>query len=232
MSKGEKDQSNRVYLSIVQGSLRQQVQEGNPDAVKRDWETGGEKGTKWEIPYKAWFGKITDITFYEGESSGRKFVNLNLVFDETEDGKTPVISTGLSTRYAQDILKKLPSIDFREEVRIRPFAFTPEGEDKNITGVEITQRDGAGNFTEKISSFFHKKNKEGKWESVNGYPLPEGDTSEYTSDDWQIYYKQCLRFLVQYAKQNICPKFQGPQPIPKSYEEEHANDINPEDVPF
>jgi hypothetical protein len=73
MSKPEHDTSNKLYLSIVQGSLKQSVPEGTPGAVRREWEAGGEKGVKFEIPYKAYTGRITNVYFYDGESNGRKF---------------------------------------------------------------------------------------------------------------------------------------------------------------
>lgn len=249
MSNLETGQNNNVYLSIVQGSLRQTVPEGTKDAVRREWEAGGDKGVKHELVFNAVTGKIVGVSFFEGESGGRKFQNLNIRLDENESGKSPVISTGVGTRYAQDILKKLPNVDFDEEVRIRPYSFIPEGEDKAVTGVEITQRNAvSGNFENKITGFFHKKNAKGKWDAINGFPIPEGKTDEYTSDDWDIFYKQARRFLVNYTKENICPKFER-QPIPKSYEEEQARrgvpekgleeaadaveeGIDPADIPF
>jgi hypothetical protein len=207
MSKTETSSSNKQYLSIVQGSLRQSVTEGTPEAVRREWEAGGDKGVKHEIVFKAITGIITDVNFYDGESNGRKFTNLNIVLDENENGKKPVISVGVSTRYASDILKKLPGVNFDEEVRIRPYAFIPEGEDKTVTGVEITQKDRSGNFTRKVDSFFHSKAGDGKTLIKNGFPKPEGDTRDYTSDDWQAFYVQVRRFLVNYTKENICPRF-------------------------
>jgi len=111
MSKTETGSTNKQYLSIVQGSLRQSVPEGTPDAVRREWEAGGDKGVKHEIVFKAITGIITDVNFFDGESNGRKFTNLNIVLDENESGKKPVISVGIGTRYASDILKKLPNVN-------------------------------------------------------------------------------------------------------------------------
>lgn len=215
--------SNKVFLSIVQGSLRQSVTEGTPNAVKRDWEAGGEKGTKWEIPFRAISGNITDIQFYEGESNGRKFKTLNIVLDETPEGKIPVITTGLSTRYATDLLKKLPSIDLKGEVRFRPFSFIPDGEEKEVIGMEVMQRDPVtGNFEKKIYSHFHKKDGD-KWTSINGYPIPEEGLD---SDGWKIFYMQATRFMSSYIQNNVLPKLQKDG---FSYPEET---IRAEDIPF
>ena len=228
MSKTETSSSNKQYLSIVQGSLRQSVPEGTPEAVRREWEAGGDKGVKHEIVFKAITGIITDVNFYDGESNGRKFTNLNIVLDENESGKKPVVSVGVSTRYASDILKKLPGVDFTQEVRIRPYAFTPEGEEKTVTGVEITQKDRSGNFTRKVDSYFHSKAGDGKTLIKNGFPKPDGDTREYTSDDWQAFYVQVRRFLVNYTKEHICPKFEQKRaPAPPESGIEYPKDETP-----
>lgn len=236
MSKLEANENNKVYLSIVQGSLRQSVQKGTQGAIEREWEAGGESGTKYEKVHSAATGFIKDISFFDGESKGRKFTNINIVLDENEEGKQPVLSTGIATRYASDILKKLPNINFEEEIRLRPYAFQPEGEDKTVTGVEITQRDHTGNFEKKITSFFHKKNKEDKWEAINGYPIPEGNTNDFTTDDWDIFYKQARKFLINYTKEKICTKFseEGTRTI-RSLRETAAKqkeEITDSEIPF
>lgn len=206
MSTEIKGSNNNIYWSIAEGSLRTAVPETHPEVVVRHWEAGGKKGVKYERVARAMVGKIAGVNFFDGESEGRKFTNLNIVMDANAEGRTPIISIGLSSRYAQDILKKLPNVDFEEEVQIRPYSFKPEGEDKNVTGVEIMQRDGTGMFNKKVNSFFHKKEGE-KWVATNGFPVPEGDTAMYTSDDWDIFYKQTRRFLVNYTKENIAPRF-------------------------
>lgn len=237
----EKASSDRVFLSIVQGSLRQSVPEGTPDAVKRDWEAGGEKGTKYELVYKAITGRITKVDFFDGDSAGRKFQNINITVDIGAD-KPHVISVGVGTRYGQDIMKKLPNVQFGDEVRIRPYSFQPEGEDKTVTGVEITHKDAGGEFNKKVSSFFHKKEGD-RWQSTNGFPVPEGDTADYTSDDWDIFYKQCRRFLVNYTKEHVIPKVESQEPSPpqefdngiemdENVEPPADATINPDDIPF
>jgi hypothetical protein len=88
-------------------------------------------------------------------------------------------------------------------------SFTPEGEDKPVTGVEITQQTRSGAFDKKVSSHFHFQDGVGKWKAKNGFPLPDGDTREYTSDDWQLYFAKVRRFLVEFVKTEICPKFES-----------------------
>lgn len=234
MSKEEKSEnSNSTYWSIIEGSFRTQVPQTHPEVIVRHWEAGGESGVKYERAVRALTGYITKVDFYDGESGGRKFTNLNIHLDADENGKTPIISVGVSTRYAQDILKKLPNIEMKDDVRIRPYSFQPEGEDKNVTGVEITQRNGAGLFEKKINSFFSVKEGE-KWVAKNGYPTPEGDTAEYSSDDWDIFYKLARRFLVNYTKQHIVPKFEKVEkdPLAEVFEKKDEESFDPAEIPF
>ena len=232
----EKRVSNKMFLSIVQGSFRQSVPKGTEGSVQRDWEVGSKSGVKHEKVFEAIVGRIVGVKFYEGESEGRKFTNLNVVLDKNEHSdKFPVISVPINGRYAGDIMKKLPRIDFKEEVRIRPFSFQPEGEDKNITGVELTQQDGTGKFVKKIKNFFFDEEKK---ESINEFPVPEGDTKKYDSDDWSIFYKQATKFLMNYTKANICTKFADEDTKQSDEEEKDKVDypeeesIRAEDIPF
>lgn len=205
MSKIERDLgANKIYLKIVEGSLRQKSQEGNPEAIRREWQAGGESGIVWEIPSKAAYGHITDVSFYEGEKDGRRFTTLNIALDEDENGKTPILTAGIDTKYAQDILKKLPNIKFDQEVRLRPYSFLPEGEDRNVVGVEITHRDNMENFTLKVKDFFYDSEKK---ESKHGYPVPAKEREEMTSKDWKRYFEDANDFVIEYIKEYIVPKF-------------------------
>ena len=47
--------------------------------------------------------------------------------------------------------------------------------------MEVTQEDAEGKFTVKISNYFRDAEKK---ENINGYPSPEGDTDDYSKDDW------------------------------------------------
>lgn len=234
MSIYEEQKSNRLYFSIIQGEFALQVPEGTPNARARKWEAGGKSGIKHEIVYRSISGKIVGVNFYQGENDGGKFTNLNLVLDEDEGGKSPVISVGIDTKYCKDILKKLPKIDLEEDVKIRPFSFRPDGEDNNVIGVEILQRDGTGAFNKKITSFFHKKEGD-KWVSTNGFPKPEGNPDDYTSDDWKIYGISVKKFLVQYTEENVIPKLKAASEEKGPKEDvEYPKDENaiPEDIPF
>jgi hypothetical protein len=108
--------------------------------------------------------------------------------------------------------------------------------------VEITQPGRDGKFTHKLDSYFHAKDGAGKTIVKNGFPQPEGDTRDYTQDDWKVFYLQVRRFLVNYTKEHVCPRFTE-APKPQQEREEPGeetpsgigypvDDINPDDIPF
>lgn len=219
--------SNKVYLKIVEGELKQRSQEGAPDAVRREWQAGGESGVVWEIPFTAKKGRIADVSFYEGEKDGRKFTSLNLTFAPNDEGKVHVIAVGINTKYAQDILTKLPNVDLSQEVRIRPYSFKPENEDKNVVGVEITQKDSQGKFTKKIDNFFYDSETK---QSKNGYPVPPKPKDEMTSKDWRRYFEDANDFVIEYTKAHIIPT-KDQVDVDMAPTESKSN-IDTNDIPF
>ena len=217
MSNLERQNLNKIFLGIVEGSLRQTVKQGVEGAVMRNWEAGGKSGTKWELAYPAVSGHVKNISFYDGEHDGKKYTNLQIEFDENENGNSPIVSVGARTRYAEDIMMKLPNINFEEEVRLRPFSFVPEGEDRAVTGVEVLQRSGTGNFDKKIDKKFTK-------DKPNGMPEPSDDER----NDWTLYFRRRNNWLRQYTTEKICSKFIDDIPRIKS----DAPEIDPRDSPF
>ena len=222
MSREEKSKDGQYY-TVIAGEFRVQVPQDHPEAVRRDYELkDGTHGTKYERAVKALFGKITDVSFYEGDYGK----NLLVTLDKNEEtGDTPVISVGVATNYGEDFLKKLPSINFEEEVRIRPFAWTPEDSTKERRGIEITMRDEEGLFKKKVHDFFHDENKN----VLHDYPTPEGDVEKYDTEDWKIYFIKARKFLIKYAEENIVPKFSST--VKPSFEYP-TEEIRPEDIGF
>ncbi len=227
-----KRENNKIFLKIVEGSLRQETNENNPNAIKREWAVGGDKGTKFELVHEAAFGRITEVSFYDGESGGKRFQTLNISLDENDDGLIPVIGVPVGTKYAQDILKKLPNVKFGEEVRIRPYKFLPDGEDKEVVGVEITQRGSDDKFSKKVENFFVEPIlKDGKETFVpsNGYPVRSKPWSEQNDAEREIYKIQVKQFLIDYTKEKIMPKVSKIEKIEEDpfFPEVSAKDFRP-----
>jgi hypothetical protein len=216
MSREEAIDNKNKYYTIHDGTFRVQVPANHPEAVAREWETkDGKSGTKYERHVKALFGKVTGVAIHEGDYGK----NLNIYLDENDDGEVPCITSGVSSRYGEDLLKKLPALT-DQEYRFMPFDFVDkENADKRIRGVAVTSKDAEEKFTVKVGNFFYDGEK-----NVNGYP----DPTDEDKSDWEFYFKKANKFLVKYAEENVVPKYAKVE-APIEYP---AEVINPEDIPF
>lgn len=181
------------YISIkADGKFHETVTKETEGAVYREYETSsGEKGSKWELVYQKVEALITDIKFETGEYGE------NLQITLTDGDEVVTLSENTSSSFGEDLLKKLPSINFSQKVLLAPYAFENE-KGKTLKGVQVSQQ------SDKIMNFFwDAENKE----SLHGFPVPEGDTDLYSKDDWKIHFLLVRKFLVSYAKTKIVPQF-------------------------
>jgi len=87
--------------------------------------------------------------------------------------------------------------------------------------MEIMQPDEKGDFKVKMTNFFQGPQTK---EPLHGFPKPDGNTENYSKDDWKIYFLTVRKFLINYAKENMCPKLvQIPQRMPRTLEEQEGN---------
>lgn len=176
--------SNKIYLSIVQGTITQKVTEDTPNAKKRAYEkANGEMSEKWELQFKNVSGKITNLQFKESPF-GEQFVIQLQDVDEVYVLQFPVDS-----KYFTDFGKKISNIDLSGEVVLSPFDFEVEGNRK--TGITIYQ-EGT-----KIDNYFW--NAETR-ESLYGFPQPKENGKGYDSDDWKMYFIEVKKFLKAHVK--------------------------------
>jgi len=240
----EEIRENNQYYTIIGGTFRVQVSKDDPSAVRRDWTSadGARSGTKYERIVSALVGYIEDTQFRDGEYGMQLYVMLN----ENEDGSKPVIALQTASREAEDFLKKLPAVNLLKEVRLRPFNFEGDSGDE-VRGMEVTQEDAEGKFTVKITNYFRDAEKK---ENINGYPNPEGNTYDYSKDDWKLYFLQARKFLVGFTKERMQAAvaqavIDRGTAVPRSAEQEERlrnsgtrdeaeaeGGINPDDIPF
>ena len=146
------------------GDFRMSVPEGTEGAVRREYESStGEKGVKHELVFKSISGMITDVDFFDGDYGK----NLLITFSFGEGEEPVTVSLGCNTPFGEDVLKKLPNINFKEAVVFSPYAFENEN-GKPVKGISITQGD-----TKIKGAFYDAENKK----SLLDYPSPEGKTS-------------------------------------------------------
>lgn len=177
---GETFGSNKPYIYIIEGVLKQNASETTPRAERRDYELkNGTKGTKYEISYKSWTGKIQDLIVKKGKYGEM----LEVEFDDA------IFTIGTESRYFKDFVQKLASANVNRPITISPYAFESNG--KPLKGVTIYQ-DG-----EKLKSWYWDDGIGEKGAYCNGFPKPKGDVSKFNEDDWKVYYIGVKKFLIQ-----------------------------------
>ncbi len=200
------------------GLFHEKVSEGTEGAELRKYELqDGTKGEKWELLYKNVRGvHITKIEFEDSDYGENILTTLS-------DGENEVIwAEGTNTNFGTDYMKKLPNINFAEKVDIVPYAFTDENTGKDKRGITIYQNG------EKVQNFFWKDGA-----VSNGMPfVSKEDGEKYDKDDWKVHFISVKKFLTNYVKENIIPKFEGVVVLKSDEVEYPSEEINPEDVPF
>lgn len=213
------------YISIISdGKFHEKVTEGTEGAVLRTYEfkdkKTGEKvsGSKWELVYqKVENVMVTNVEFETGEYGENLLITLS-------DGENEIVlAQGTATPFGEDLMKKLPAVNFAEKVTIQPYSFPSEKSGKPVRGVNIYQT------SDKVLSHFWDGEK-----AVNG--IPEVDESAYetfTSDEWRAHFLNVRIFLTKYNKEHVVTKFNGVDPLEDEFKKKVADDdIKPEDIPF
>ena len=204
-------QEREEFVSILSSdaTLRKVVPEGTPGAVVREYEDSNKvKATKHELVFEEIQGMIKGLKFVD--------TNYGTLIQVTIDDEILSLSTSLS--FGEDFMKKLPNIDLSQMVFIKPYAFRPEGRDKDTKGLSITQGNG-----QKIQNYFWDNEKK---EPKNGMPKPDGDISKYKPDDWKIYFLQVRKFLINNTQEKFAHLFAKPELAPvQSTEDTEMNEL-------
>ena len=187
------DGARRTYLSIVGGMIRQNVGEGFPNAVKRDYELkNGTKGVKWELVFNEWTGHIVSLNTKETEFG----IFLNIEFDDA------ILSIGTESKYFSDFVRKLASVkDLSVPITIKPFDFEDD-KGKRFTGVSVFANG------EKMENYFYDATTK---QNIHDYPTPtEEERKTWNKQDWKHYFGYTVvKFLTAYMTLAIAPKLQA-----------------------
>lgn len=194
----ETPREQKVYLQVIaDGSIRKVVPEGTPDCVRRvyeDRETKEERH-KFELVYSAINGIIGKVTLNKGKFGDQ------LIIPITDGDETLTLALSTSQNYGEDFMKKMPNINFDKPVRLAPFSFTSDT-GKIVRGIDVRQDWNphepitADNGNKIPSNYYDPEAKR----NINGYPDPEGNTREFSNDDWKIYFAMARKFLVNDLK--------------------------------
>ncbi len=191
------NKSNDKYLTILSsdGTLRIVVPEGTEGAVERSYKKTDKKTntetevTKHELIYTEVSGIISKIKFHDGDFG--KSIQLTI----TDEGEDPlVLSVKTDSNFGEDLMKKIPNINFDEPVRIAPYAFTDD-KGKSRKGVTVYQDE------EKVKDFFTSDDEDRK--KLHGFPEAEFKKKTPTKDDWKLYFMKARLFLIEYIEDNF-----------------------------
>lgn len=194
--KQESKGSNITFLSIIGGEFRKTVDENTPGAIKREWSVGGKTGVKWELSFPSVDGVISSLEFHEGE------YGKNLKVWIKDGDELFCVSAGVKTGFGEDLLKKLPAVNYKERIELTPYEFTPDGASHALKGVTFRQ---AGN---KLTNFYRDADKK----PSNGIPTTEASLEDMDKEErreyWISYFAKVRRFMIKEIEDKIIPKLE------------------------
>lgn len=202
---GFKTREFKTYSYLIaddskNGMIRIQSNEGVAGAVRRDYVNPStkEEGFKFELCYHEYSGKIK---FIDSATNTFNVTELRVTFAE-ESEEDVILKMPVDSVYALDFLEKLPNVDLRKELTIKPYNF----KDKNgrlCRGMSLSQGEN------KITSFFKEKDANDKWVLKHGFPpapTPTEGEDKVSSKAWNFYFGETVaKFLMLFLKTNIQP---------------------------
>lgn len=197
---GKTFSASKPYLSIIQGNFRQTVEETSQGAIRRDYELkDGTKGTKFELSFIEWSGKIIDLRMKDTKYGETLEIEMN----------DAIITINVESRYFDDIMMKLPAVNLAQTLSIHPYDFEVDGKRKK--GISLEQNG------EKIKSYYWN-DKDGT--SCNGLPQPKADAKKtYKKSDWTLYFLTRTNFLkatldgIKETLESIVPEISTVAPL-------------------
>lgn len=239
------NEERKLYYSIKGGKIaryaghvtdKSQIQSKCPEgATPRDVTDKNSvyKHTVFEYLSDFIEGVIKGIEVRENRFNSR-VQDVMLIFDDNKnDGVLTLESRSSYFRHFVQKISNLP--DFSKPVKIRPYDFLPEGEQKRKRGLVISQGGTA------IDWYFTKEEQHG----CPQFQAPEGNYNDWpqdTQDDFIAYARKRERWFIDFMQSTIVPKFEAnelgndnndlppeiPGEIPVSPDEEPPED----DLPF
>jgi len=212
---------NGTYaIVIADGSIRVKANEGDKDAVLREFKlSDGTEDSKWEKVYSELSGIITAINFRDTDFG--KVIQLTF----SDNDEEIILSLSTASNFGEDLMKKLPALDFSKPVKVIPYSFEDKKTKKLKKGVTVYQGDA------KIPSFFSDENNK----PINGFPVVE-DGKQMDKDDWKVYFISARKFLVEYIINNVLDKLSNKDSVDKIIDhfggEEVSEEISVNSVPF
>lgn len=216
--------NEKPYLTIVQGKIRQSVEDCHPLAQTREYELpDGTKGTKYEIVHDAWAGVVQGIEIKEGNYGKQCIIELS-------DAN---LALSVDSDYFVTTARRLPGADLSEEYIFKPYDFADDS-GKKRRGISISINNSSA---EKLKDFYYDGKK-----NINGFPKQPKKSDEMDKDDWKQYFQFTVKKFLVTEMEKIGQKLLELTPeetkaaektVETATEVFEAEDtIKPEDLPF
>ncbi len=177
------ESEERTYLNVSYGKLRQRAKEGQEKAKSRTLEDGT---VIWEKVYNFLEGIIDKIFMKTHEEYGNSWLIL------MSDGEEKFsIQVSENSRYGDDLLKKIPNLNYGRGYKITPYDFEADGKRKCGISIKTLQSDLS------VISYYHTfgKNPDGSASvtATNGFLEYDGNWKD--KDEVKIYFMRVRKFL-------------------------------------
>jgi hypothetical protein len=139
-----KESSGFSYYTMSRGKFVKRVKEQTARSEERTLSKGENAGkVVHEEKVDELTGELLDIRIEEHEQYGSfwEFV-LDMTQNDGEDD-IAILKLQYSSGYAKDILKRLPNVDFSNDITLTGYCFTPKGKDKEKMGISLSQWNGS-----------------------------------------------------------------------------------------
>jgi hypothetical protein len=189
------ESTKRNYLTIGYGRIRKKCGSSDPKAIERKTKKGD---TIYAIEYNFIDGTLENIIFKDDPEYGKSWTL------QITDGEVHyAVQIPEASRYATDLLKKVPNLHKGLIYKFTPYDFEDLNAKKRRIGLSIkTPND------KKIDSYYQKfTEKDGKniCENLHGFPEFKGNSKD--SDELKIYFMQVIKFLRTKALEYISTEF-------------------------
>lgn len=153
MSRGTSNslQESAIFISVHKAMFAQRVKEATATSFQRALEKGPNKGQMInEEKYNQIEGALVDIKA-ESSDCGMQWVFKLDISTEQNPDKKAILTLGISSSYASNIIMKLPNLDLKKDILFNVYSFKDKEKNKDVSGINLRQN-GA-----KIENYFTKE---------------------------------------------------------------------------
>ena len=195
----EGSSSNTIYLTMSRGSFVKRVKEPTEKSIERALEKGENAGKiVHEEHFSEFVGFLEEINVEDSDKFGKSWA---FKFDISQEEETPekaILKLPYSSGYANNILTRLPNIDYTDDIKLSGYKFKPADSDKERIGISVAQWDK----TDKLNKVFPAYTKD----NPNGCP-PMVQLTVKGQKVWDDTEK--LEFLLNMVETTIKPQLKG-----------------------